>query len=130
MLVRPSRSHLPVWAVGLLAAGAAVWGCGGADRPTLHRAAHAAWCPSAVVRLEDGSSRSYGHGHFDARALVGLDVAAANSLASRHGCMMRVVGGDGAPDVITMDLISDRINVDVHEGLVTALDTANGDVIG
>jgi hypothetical protein len=29
-----------------------------------------------------------------------------------------------------MDLIFNRINVDVHEGLVTALDSANGDVIG
>jgi hypothetical protein len=107
----------------------AIVGCGGADPPQLHRSARPAWCPSAIITRDHHRPHNHGHGHFDARRLVGLDLAAATQLAARNACTVRVVGGDTHP-VVTLDLRFDRVNVDVEGGIVTALETQLGGPIG
>jgi hypothetical protein len=107
--------------------------CGNDDhpRPVLHRPAAAAWCPSAIVEIQ-GHKLSARPGNWDARAVIGLTLDAASRLAKRHGCQLRPVGGNDvdANTPITMDLIFNRINVDVDDGIVTALDATNGDMVG
>lgn len=79
---------------------------------------------------------SYGHpahGAWDARSVIGLDLDDARRLADRHGCVVRPVGGkDPDPNgMVTSDLRFDRVNVDVTDGVVTALDgKESGDVVG
>jgi hypothetical protein len=107
--------------------------CGNDDhpRPVLHRPAAAAWCPSATVHIQSHKLSAW-RGTWDARAIIGLTLDDASRLAKRHGCQLRPVGGKDvdAQTAITMDLIFNRINVDVDDGIVTALDTTNGDMVG
>jgi hypothetical protein len=115
-----------------LALAAPALGCGGAGPPRLHRLARPAWCPSAIFTRDHRNPhrlRSHGHGHFDARRLVGLKLAAASQLAARNACTVRVVGGDTHP-AVTLDLRPDRVNVEVTDGIVTALETQLGGPIG
>jgi hypothetical protein len=65
----------------------------------------------------------------DARRVVGLDLDVAARLAGRGGCSVRAVGGDvDGHTMITMDLRNDRIDVDVEDGTVVALDTTYGPI--
>jgi hypothetical protein len=120
-------------AVGLIVLAGGVLGAagfGGDPRPALHRSARPVWCPSVifppiskvVLRLRDPD-----HSQFDARGIVGLKLAAAEHLAGRNDCTVRVVNGGGA---LTMDLQSRRIDVDVQDGIVTGLDARTGGPIG
>lgn len=107
-------------------------GCGSDDgaRPSLHRPAVAAWCPSVVQGVEGEKPR---RGSWDAREIVGLDLDEARGVAARHGCEVRPVGGEDVDPraVVTMDLRFDRINVDVTDGVVVGLNgDASGDVVG
>jgi hypothetical protein len=110
--------------------------CGGDDRPrpALLRPPAPVWCPSVILsRLGRNLDDAARHGTWDARAIIGLDLDDARRLAERHDCQIRPVGGkDVGPDIVlTMDLRFDRINVDVTDGVVTALDGgASGDMVG
>jgi hypothetical protein len=101
---------------------AVIVGCGGENGPTLHRPARAIWCPSRIVHIADGQLREAGHGHFDARALIGRRAPAAARLAAKHECTMPVTLGDKAVHVLTMDWRTNRINVHVHRGRVDAIE--------
>jgi hypothetical protein len=116
-------------ATAVLAAAAALalaiaWGSHDRARPTLHRPAAAAWCPSIVIPAHARKLSDTRHGAWDARAIIGLDLDDARRLAGRHGCELRPVGGEDVDPhvVLTLDLRSNRINVDVTDGVVTALD--------
>jgi hypothetical protein len=109
--------------------------CGSDDRPkpSLRRPAAAVWCPSTILTLYARKPGDARHGTWDARAIIGLNLDDARRLAARHGCQIRVVGGEDAdPDtLITMDLRFDRVNVEVTGGVVTALDGgASSEMVG
>jgi hypothetical protein len=121
-----------VLAVAALAL-AIAWRSDDRARPTLHRPAAAAWCPSVVIPARARKLSDAHHGAWDARAIIGLDLDDARRMAGRHGCQLRPVGGEDvdADAVLTADLRFNRINVDVTDGVVTALDGgASGDVVG
>lgn len=50
--------------------------------------------------------------------LVGLDLDAANELAARSDCQLRVVVRDGNGLVVTADLVTNRIDVEVEGDIV------------
>jgi hypothetical protein len=104
---------------------------GGGSRPQLHRPVAAVWC-RPVIAATEGDTLSARRGKWDARAIIGVSLDNASRLAERHQCQVRPVGGKDVPAdaVITMDLIPNRINVDVTDGVVTALDTINGSPVG
>jgi hypothetical protein len=124
-----------LFSAGAVAVVALASACGdnGGSRPALHRPAAAAWCPSVVYAAQGEQLSHPWRGTWDARAIIGLDLDDAGHAAERHGCDLRPVGGkDVDPhDVLTMDLRFNRINVDVTDGVVTALDgAATGDMVG
>ncbi|MEM8924012.1 MAG: hypothetical protein AAGD35_10965 [Actinomycetota bacterium] len=57
-----------------------------------------------------------------AEAVTGLTVADAEAWAAEQGFEVRVVVIDGVDQVVTDDLIEDRINVSVVDGVVTGVD--------
>jgi hypothetical protein len=124
--------------MGIALAAAAVvataGGCGSDEhaRPRLRRPAAAAWCPAAIVSVNTEKLGQAPHGNWDARAVIGLDFDDAIRLARRHGCVLRMVGGEDADPnaALTMDLRFDRVNVDVTDGVVVALNDATGGIVG
>jgi hypothetical protein len=56
------------------------------------------------------------------RRVVGRTEPAARSLAERHGCLLRVIERDGMALAVTEDYSTNRINVAVRNGRVTAHD--------
>jgi hypothetical protein len=100
------------------------------DAPTLHRLAAPVWCGPPTPLHEELRLGRREHGNFDARALIGLNLDAANDLAVRNGCSVRVVRQDGIANTITLELLIGRINVDVQQDIVTALDASFGGPIG
>jgi hypothetical protein len=68
-------------------------------------------CPSG----EDGGAP----GAFDARELEGRTLAQATATAKARGCSVRVARRDGEDLVLTQDLSTSRINVEVTDGRVT-----------
>jgi hypothetical protein len=117
-------------AVGLIVLAGGVLGVarlGGDHRPALHRSARPAWCPWLNLPSPIGGGRPPRIDRFDAREIVGLELADAKRLAARDDCTVRVVNG-GA--MLTMDLGTSRINVDVEDGIVTGLDPRAGGPIG
>jgi hypothetical protein len=57
--------------------------------------------------------------NFDVRCLVGMGLAQAREVVQARGLKLRIVGMDGVPFPVTMDLRPDRVNVWVEEGRVT-----------
>lgn len=102
--------------VGVLA----VAGCGGDDKPAadVTRPADPVYCPSE----DGGAARAAGAPDaFDARDVLGRSLADAESAAKDHDCVVRVVIEDGEENPQTMDLRTDRVNVEVRDGVVVAL---------
>lgn len=58
----------------------------------------------------------------DATVLVGEPLASAQRVAKRHGCYVRVVKRNGKALAVTSDLVLNRINVVVDDGLVERID--------
>lgn len=100
--------------VGVLA----MAGCGGDDQPAANvtRPADPVHCPS-----EDGGTAQAGSEAFDARDVLGRSLADAESAAKDHACTVRVVVEDGEERPQTMDFRTDRINVEIRDGVVVAL---------
>lgn len=106
----------------------AVTACGsGSPRKIIvvvDRPAHAVWCPTRsdvtdpVAHL--GSSNRATSGSFDTRNLLGLTVQKATDVARAHGCLLRVIQRNGHGLIITADALTDRVNVSVDHGTVTA----------
>lgn len=69
-------------------------------------------CPS---NKDGGSSPSA----FDARELEGRTLAQAEATAKARGCSVRVARRDGEDLIVTQDLSTSRINVEVADGRVT-----------
>ena len=114
--------------------GAAVIGCGDDDEPPepaprpvqVQERKKPVWCPRETfkqVRRSDGryDVERVPHGTFDARDLLGLRQDAAEELAQRNDCSIRVVRRDGEALAATDDLRPNRINVAVTRGVVTAV---------
>ena len=100
--------------VGVLA----MAGCGGDDdQPAsdVNRPATPVYCPS-----EDGGAAGAPGtaAPFDARDILGQSPADAESTAKDHDCTVRIVVEDGEERPQTMDLRTDRINVEVRDGVV------------
>jgi len=53
-----------------------------------------------------------------AQQLVGMAVDAATSLTAEWGCRVRITREDQESFILTMDLSSRRINVEVEHGLI------------
>jgi hypothetical protein len=124
-----ARRQAAAVSIAAVALGWALAACGAKDRPVLQRSARPVWCPSTVTAFSDSKLRSRGHGAFDARRVVGLDLDAATRLARRNGCEVRAVGGDvDGTTIITLDLRLFRIDVDVEAGTVVALDATYGPI--
>jgi hypothetical protein len=104
-------------------------GVGGDHRPALHRSARPVWCPpvNLPIPIPIDGRRLPDLARFDARKIVGLKLADAEHLAAVDDCSIRVVNGD---DLLTMDLVFRRINVDVQDGIVTGLDSRWGGPLG
>jgi hypothetical protein len=58
-------------------------------------------------------------GVFDARDLEGRTLAEAQATAKARGCSVRVARRDGEDLILTQDLSTSRINVEVTDGRVT-----------
>jgi hypothetical protein len=58
-------------------------------------------------------------GSFDARELEGQALAEAKATANARGCSVRVARRDGEDLMVTQDLSTSRINVEVTDGRVT-----------
>jgi hypothetical protein len=58
-------------------------------------------------------------GSFDARELEGRTLAQAEATAKARGCSVRVARRDGEDLILTQDLSTSRINVEVTDGRVT-----------
>jgi hypothetical protein len=58
-------------------------------------------------------------GSFDARELEGRTLAQAQAAAKARGCSVRVARRDGEDLMVTQDLSTSRINVEVTDGRVT-----------
>lgn len=71
--------------------------------------------PMPCPHGKDGAARDA----FDARELEGRTLADAQAAAKAHGCSVRVARRDGERLVLTQDLVTSRINVEVTEGRVT-----------
>ncbi len=101
--------------VGVLA----VAGCGGDDKPAadVTRPADPVHCPSE----DGGAAQATGAGTFDARDILGRSLADAESAAKDHDCTVRVVVEDGEERPQTMDFRTERINIEVRDGVVVAL---------
>lgn len=54
--------------------------------------------------------------------LVGMKLAEADSLCETFDCTLRVIMLDGIPRAILHDLRSNRINVEVENGVITRID--------
>lgn len=76
-------------------------------------------CPAAAGFK--GGDDAGGSGGFDARELLGLEIARAKALAKNNDCAVRVVNRDGQELVRTMDYSNARINVTETEGRIVAL---------
>jgi hypothetical protein len=97
-----------------------------APPPAVQQRTKPVWCPKErfeQVKRPDGryDVKRIPHGTLDARDLLGMGQAQAERLAKRNGCSLRVVERDGERMAVTDDLRVDRINVKVHRGYVTAL---------
>lgn len=103
--------------VGVLA----MAGCGtDDDRPAadVDRPANPVYCPS-----EDGGTARAPEkpDALDAREILGQSLGDAETTAKDNDCTVRVVVEDGEERPQTMDLRTDRINVEVRDGVVVAL---------
>jgi hypothetical protein len=58
-------------------------------------------------------------GAFDARELEGRTLAEAQAAAKARGCSVRVARRDGEDLMLTQDLSTSRVNVEVTDGRVT-----------
>jgi hypothetical protein len=112
----------PVFAA-ILVVGAFEVGCGSSpDRVEV--SANLYLCPSQSPRATSvyrmlGSS---GGAPFDSRGLVGLSEQEARDKAMEYGCIMRVVRRDGRGLGRSANWESNRINVDVRDGTVIAIE--------
>jgi len=61
-------------------------------------------------------------GSFDARVLLGMSERAADALAARHGCVVRVAMRDGEGSTLTGDARLDRIDIVVIAGKVAGVE--------
>lgn len=109
-------------AVAVLALPAA--GCGGPEEVHVVRPARPVWCP-AEVKLRDRVVRQ--PGAFDARRLLGLSVDDAVRLGTANGCTVRVTNLR-KDEVLTMDLRTDRVNVEAEHGKVARFDRHLGPI--
>lgn len=101
--------------VGVLA----MAGCGDDERPAVDvtRPTSPVHCPSR----DGGAAPAAGAAAFDARGLLGLSLADAEREANDHDCTVRVTVEDGREQPQTLDLRTDRINVETRDGAVVAL---------
>lgn len=60
-------------------------------------------------------------GTFDATAIVGEPIDAAEKAATEQGCAVRVAILDGEGQALTQDFRPDRVNVAVDDGTVTEI---------
>ncbi len=59
--------------------------------------------------------------HFDLRRLLGLSLTAAMERAREHALKIRVVERDGHGLIVDRDELSNRVDVAVGDGIVTAI---------
>jgi hypothetical protein len=96
-------------AVMMLAVVGAISGCATDDDPATSNVANPVYVKCDSARI-------------DANDLVGKSVADAEGIAESAGCVIRVVAGEGAPQIVSSDLVPNRINVHVSERQVSGLD--------
>ena len=111
MTVRPQVRSTHVRALAILAAtvliGAFPAGATAAATGTVE--AKRPFCPKGSAGERE---------RFDASRLVGKTVPKARAMAGRHDCLLRVVRRDGVWLTVTADLLTNRINVAVRDGIV------------
>lgn len=61
-------------------------------------------------------------GEFDESLIVGLPVDEAEQVVEDEGWVMRVAVIDGEDQVLTMDFVTNRVNVAVEDGIVTGVE--------
>ena len=121
-------------AVLIVALAAAFAGCGEDEPvepsppPAVQKRTKPVWCPKQryeQVKRPDGryDVKRVPHGTFDAREMLGLREKAAEQLADRNACSVRVMVRDGERLATTEDLRVNRVNVKVERGYVTALES-------
>ena len=100
------RAVLPLIAVLGLGLGVGLAACGGDDAPD------GAGDDSAVV--DDVLP-------FDSSLIIGLPLAEAEEAAEAEGFVLRTAIEDGEPLALTMDFVTNRVNVEVTDGVVTGV---------
>lgn len=61
-------------------------------------------------------------GEFDESLIVGLPVDEAQEVVEDEGWVFRIAVLDGEDQVLTMDLVENRVNVAVDDGIVTGIE--------
>jgi len=113
------RQHFTAAAVLLISV--ALCSCGRAS-PVVRRPAAPIY--DRLVACEYNPNRPAGWicpPHFDLRHLLGLSTAAASTRAKEHALEIRVVERDGRGLVLERDTVTNRVNVVVVDGIVTAI---------
>ena len=98
------RAFVPVVAVLALGAGAGLSACGGDDDGP-------ATDPTEVDDVLP----------FDASIVVGLPFDEASEAAEAEGFVLRIAIEDGEPLALTMDFVTNRVNVAVDDGEVVGV---------
>lgn len=103
---RIRRALVPVVAVLALGAGAGLSACGGDDDAPVSD-------PAATdsVDVDDVPD-------FDESIIVGLSFDEAAEAAEAEGFVLRIAIEDGEDQVLTMDFVTNRVNVEVDDGTV------------
>lgn len=94
------RAALPLALVLALGAGVGVTACGGDDGPE---------DPAVVDDVLP----------FDSSIVIGLPLADAEAAAEAEGFVLRTAIEDGEQLALTMDFVTNRVNVEVTDGIVT-----------
>lgn len=101
---RARRTLVPLVALLALGAGAGLAACGGDDGPDTTD-------PAVVDDVLP----------FDESIVVGLPLDEAVAAAEAEGFMVRTAIEDGEPLALTMDFVTNRINVEVADGIVVGV---------
>ncbi len=86
-------------------------------RASIVRPQHPVWCPRRI----GGSSSPEGKG-FDVRSLLGELEQAAASMTIGSGCSWQVVERNGHGFNVTADLVFNRVDATVKDGVVIGVD--------
>jgi hypothetical protein len=101
---------------------ASAGGCEASAGPVIHRPSRPLYDRAATCEKNPRRPPNWPcAADFDLRRLLGLTMTAASTRAKEHALRLRVVEHDGKGLVVTDDALSNRVDVAVVKGIVTAI---------